>query len=71
VIERDPFEDTPGHHYEELKDNLKGKHTRRLNLQNRFAYEVLENTDKLKDDNGVEYDGIVRVLTMWGHYPPL
>jgi Txe/YoeB family toxin of Txe-Axe toxin-antitoxin module len=22
VIERDPFEDTPGHHYEELKDNL-------------------------------------------------
>jgi Txe/YoeB family toxin of Txe-Axe toxin-antitoxin module len=56
---------------EELKGNLKGIHTRRLNLPNRFAYAVLENTEKLKDENGAEYKGIVNVLTMWGHYPPL
>jgi len=70
VVERDPYEDTPGHHYEELKSNLKGIHTRRFNRPNRFTYEVVENTEKRKDHNGVEYDGIVRVLALWGHYPP-
>jgi Txe/YoeB family toxin of toxin-antitoxin system len=71
VVERDPYEDTPGHHYEELKDNYKGIHTRRFNRANRFAYEVLENAEKLKDGNGVEYEGVVRIFSVWGHFPPL
>jgi len=69
VVERDPYEDTPGHHYEALTDNLKGIHTRRLNRQNRFVYEVLPNTEMRKDEYGIEYDGIVNVLIMWGHFP--
>jgi len=70
IIRRNPYEDTPGHFFEELKGNLKGRYSRRLNYHNRFTYEVLDNTEKQKDDNGVEYEGIVNVLTMWGHYPP-
>jgi len=67
TVERDPYENTPGHHYEELSDNLKGIHSRRFNRANRFTYEVLPNTEKLIDKHGVEYEGIVRILTMWGH----
>ncbi|GBU21492.1 hypothetical protein R80B4_01385 [Fibrobacteres bacterium R8-0-B4] len=69
VVERDPYEDTPGHHYEALLDNLKGIHTRRLNIHNRFVYEILPNTEKRKDEYGIEYEGIVNVLIMWGHFP--
>ncbi|MDR2693571.1 MAG: hypothetical protein LBB74_05070, partial [Chitinispirillales bacterium] len=43
VVERDPYEDTPGHHYEELLSNLKGIHSRRINRSNQFTYEVLPN----------------------------
>jgi len=68
VVERDPYENTPGHHYEELKGNLKGRHSRRLNRHNRFIYEVLPNDEALKDKDGNPYDGIVRILTMWGHH---
>jgi len=67
VVERDPFEKTPGHHYEELKGNLKGRRSRRINRPNRFTYEVLPNDEGLKDKYGKQYDGIVRILTMWGH----
>jgi Txe/YoeB family toxin of toxin-antitoxin system len=68
VIERDPYEPTPGHRYEELKGDLKGIHSRRLNLSNRFTYEILLNAEDLRHpETGELYDGIVRVLTMWGH----
>ena len=42
--------------YEKLVGDLRGCYSRRINLQHRLVYEVLES------------DGIVRVLAMWSHY---
>jgi Txe/YoeB family toxin of Txe-Axe toxin-antitoxin module len=41
---------------------------RRLNQQHRFVYEVLPNDDGLRHpETGELYDGIVFVVSMWGH----
>lgn len=71
TVENDPYEDTPGHFYEELKGNLKGIHTRRLDYHNRFAYQILPNDDNLTHpETGEVYEGIVKIINMWGHFPP-
>jgi Txe/YoeB family toxin of Txe-Axe toxin-antitoxin module len=71
TVERNPYEPTPGHCYEELKGNLKGIHTRQLNHTNRFAYHVLSNDEKdTHPETGEEYEGVVKIINMWGHYPP-
>jgi Txe/YoeB family toxin of Txe-Axe toxin-antitoxin module len=65
---RDP--NPPKHHYEELKGKLKGIHTRRLDYANRLAYQILPNSENDKDPKtGEIYDGIVKVISMWGHFP--
>jgi len=63
---------TAEHCYEELKGRLKGIHTRRrLNRKNRFAYQILSNAEKdTNPETGEEYEGIVKVINIWGHYPP-
>ena len=63
VVERDPFGYPPA--FEPLVGSLQGMHSRRINRQHRFVYEVIESEVA---DNGVSYDGIVKVLSMWTHY---
>ncbi|MCD8013037.1 MAG: Txe/YoeB family addiction module toxin [Lachnospiraceae bacterium] len=66
IVSEDPFQNPPP--YEKLLGNLAGNYSRRINLQHRFVYEVLENTEGWTDPQGIEYRGIVRVLRMWTHY---
>ncbi len=54
VIAEDPFMVPPP--YESLVGNLKGAISRRINIQHRLIYQVLEE------------DRIVKVLRMWTHY---
>ena len=54
ILKEDPFTTPP--RYESLKGDLKGCYSRRINIQHRLVYEVLE-------DNKV-----VHVLRMWTHY---
>lgn len=54
VLSSDPFEDPPP--YEKLIGDLQGAYSRRINIQHRLVYEVLEE------------DRIVKVLRMWSHY---
>lgn len=54
VVQENPFSNPPP--YEKLVGDLNGCYSRRINLQHRLVYEVLES------------DGIVRVLAMWSHY---
>jgi Txe/YoeB family toxin of toxin-antitoxin system len=54
VIADHPFRNPPP--YEKLVGDLRGAYSRRINLQHRLVYEVLES------------DRIVRVLAMWSHY---
>jgi Txe/YoeB family toxin of toxin-antitoxin system len=54
VLEKDPFQNPP--RYEALRGELKGCYSRRINIQHRLVYEVLEE------------EKIVHVLRMWTHY---
>jgi len=54
LIEEDPFQNPP--RYEKLLGDLEGAYSRRLNLQHRLVYQVLEE------------QRTVKVLRMWTHY---
>lgn len=54
VLESNPFQTPP--RYESLKGNLSGLYSRRINIQHRLVYEVLED------------DKIVKIISMWTHY---
>lgn len=54
VLERNPFETPP--YYEKLVGDLAGAFSRRINIQHRLVYQVLE------------AEKIVKVLRLWSHY---
>lgn len=54
LLEQNPYKNPPP--YEKLKGDLQGAYSRRINIQHRLVYEVLE------DEN------VVKVLSMWTHY---
>ena len=54
VVESNPYQNPPS--YEKLVGDLAGAYSRRINIQHRLVYQVLE------DQN------IVKVLRMWTHY---
>jgi len=66
IIRINPFQSPPP--FEALKGDRKGAYSCRINRQHRFVYEVLPNTENFKDDNGVLYQGIVKIIRMWTHY---
>lgn len=66
IIAHNPFQNPPP--YEKLIGNLTGSYSRRINIQHRLVYDVLENTDGFTDADGNVYEGIIHVLRMWTHY---
>jgi Txe/YoeB family toxin of toxin-antitoxin system len=54
LLERDPYQNPPP--YEKLLGDLHGACSRRINIQHRLVYQVL---DDLKT---------VKVIRMWSHY---
>ncbi|OKH42900.1 toxin of toxin-antitoxin system [Scytonema sp. HK-05] len=54
ILEQNPYENPPS--YEKLKGDLQGAYSRRINIQHRLVYEVLEE------------ERVVKVLSMWTHY---
>jgi toxin YoeB len=54
VIEQNPFQNPPP--YEKLVGDLAGAYSRRINIQHRLVYEV------------VDKEKVVKVLRMWSHY---
>ena len=54
VLKANPFQNPPP--YEKLVGNLSGAYSRRINIQHRLVYQVL---DDLKT---------VKVIRMWSHY---
>lgn len=53
-LHKNPFQNPPP--YEKLVGDLSGAYSRRINIQHRLVYQVIE------DQN------IVKVLRMWSHY---
>ena len=64
IIKRNPLEPP----CEKLTRDLKGCYSRRINKQHRIVYEILQNSENLKDKDGVPYKGIVHIIRMWTHY---
>jgi toxin YoeB len=54
ILKANPFEEYPP--YEKLVGNLEGAYSRRINIQHRLVYQVLED------------EKIVKVLRMWTHF---
>ena len=54
LLAKDPFATPPC--YERLVGNLNGAYSRRINIQHRLVYQVLE------------AERTVKVLRMWSHY---
>jgi len=54
ILKENPFEEYPP--YEKLVGNLEGAYSRRINIQHRLVYQVLEK------------EKIVKVIRMWTHY---
>ncbi len=54
VLEEDPFRTPPP--FEKLVGDLSGAYSRRINIQHRLVYQVLED------------EHVVKVLRMWSHY---
>ena len=54
ILGENPFQNPPA--YEKLVGDLAGAYSRRINIQHRLVYQVLETQQ------------IVKVLRMWSHY---
>lgn len=54
ILSENPFQNPPP--YEKLVGDLTGAYSRRLNIQHRLVYQVLED------------EKIVKILRMWTHY---
>jgi len=54
MLAEDPFQKPPP--FEKLVGDLSGTYSRRINIQHRLVYQVLEK------------DRVVKVLRLWSHY---
>lgn len=54
ILQANPYQNPPS--YEKLVGNLSGAYSRRINIQHRLVYQVLEESK------------IVKVIRMWSHY---
>lgn len=54
ILQRNPFQTLPA--YEKLVGDLEGVYSRRINIQHRIVYQVIE---KHK---------IIKIIRMWTHY---
>ncbi|MCC5926534.1 MAG: Txe/YoeB family addiction module toxin [Bacteroidetes bacterium] len=54
ILRSNPFEEYPP--FEKLVGNLEGAYSRRINIQHRLVYQVLEE------------ENVVKVIRMWTHY---
>jgi toxin YoeB len=54
IIAENPFQNPPP--YEKLVGDLTGAYSRRINIQHRLVYQVLE------------AEKIIKILIMWSHY---
>lgn len=63
IIRDNPYQNPP--RYEKLVGNLEGVLSRRINYQHRLVYKVYEENI---EQNGIEYQGTIKIIRMWTHY---
>lgn len=63
IMRKNPLQNPPA--YEKLAGNLQGYYSRRINIQSRIVFQVIEAPDIHED---IEYEGYVKIIRMWAHY---
>lgn len=63
IMKKDPFQNPPA--YEKLAGNLQGYCSRRINIQHRIVFQVIEEPNTYEE---IDYDGYVKIIRMWTHY---
>ena len=66
VIRKNPFQKPPS--FEDLRGNLKGFYSRRINIQHHLVHQVYQE-NIIEEDK--QYDGIIKIVRMWTHYDGL
>ena len=64
ILKRNPLEPP----CESLVGNLSGLYSRRINIQHRLVYEIINEKVIVND---VKYEGTVKIIRMWTHYDNL
>ncbi len=54
ILRKDPYQTPP--RYEKLVGDLQGTYSRRINIQHRLVYQILDD------------EKIVKIIRMWTHY---
>lgn len=54
IVSNDPYQNPPP--YEKLVGDLSGAYSRRINIQHRLVYQILEE------------EKVIKILRMWTHY---
>jgi len=54
IIRNDPFQNPPS--YEKLVGDLSGAYSRRINIQHRLVYQIMEK------------ERTIKILRLWSHY---
>ena len=63
IMKKNPFQNPPS--YEKLVGTLQGYSSRRINIQHRIVFQVIEEPNIHED---IEYEGYVKIIRMWTHY---
>lgn len=66
ILRGNPYQIPPP--YEKLVGNLNGFYSRRINIQHRLVYQVIDGPVTV--DHTV-FDGTVKIIRMWTHYDTL
>ena len=61
ILKRNPLEPP----CESLVGNLSGLYSRRINIQHRLVYEIINEEVTI---NNLKYEGTVKIIRMWTHY---
>ena len=61
ILKRNPLEPP----CEIFVGNLSGLYSRRINIQHRLVYEIINEEVTVND---VKYEGTVKIIRMWTHY---
>ena len=64
ILKRNPLEPP----CESLVGNLSGLYSRRINIQHRLVYEIINEEVTI---NNLKYEGTVKIIRMWTHYDNL
>lgn len=63
IMKKNPFQNPLA--YEKLVGNLQGYCSRRINIQHRIVFQVIEEPNTQED---MGYEGFVKIICMWTRY---